>query len=59
MPCSKIKYPSKKHAEKAMRSIKKTGKIIPPDAHIYLCGCGNYHLGHDKFYKEKNKFLYR
>jgi len=58
MECFKVKYNSMKSALQGMRKIKKSGKIIPPDAHIYLCPfCKNYHLGHNKFYQEKNKFL--
>lgn len=56
MDCLKIKYNSMKSALQGMRKVKRSGKIIPPDTHIYLCPCGSYHLGHNKYYKEKNKF---
>lgn len=58
MDCWKIKYPSKKHALNAFKKIKKKGYYIQPNTYIYQCPyCLGWHLGHDKYYKEKNKYL--
>ena len=47
----KIQYKSKKSAENSLRTIKKTGKIIPQDAHAYKCDYGyHWHLGHSNRY---------
>ena len=53
---SKIRYISLKIANKALRSIKKTGKIISSDFIPYKCNyCnGGYHLGHSK-YRESSR----
>jgi hypothetical protein len=57
MNCRKIEYPSKEHAEQAFKSIKKRGYLISPNTYIYKCPYGNhYHIGHDKYYKYKNKY---
>lgn len=57
MSCIKISYQNKKHAEKALRNIKKKGYLIADNTYSYLCPyCKCFHIGHDKFYKEKNKF---
>lgn len=45
----KIRYKKIKNAENALRSLKKTGKIIPSNFLPYSCiYCGGYHLGHHK-----------
>lgn len=46
--CDKKKrYSAKKHGEEELRRIRKTGKIVPPDAHVYHCPfCEGWHLGH-------------
>jgi len=43
----KKRFTTKKHAEARLKSIRKKGIIVPPDAHVYLCPfCEGYHLGH-------------
>lgn len=43
----KKRFSAKKHAEARLKSIRKKGIIVPPDAHVYLCPvCSGYHLGH-------------
>jgi len=46
--CDKKKrFSAKKHAEARLKSIRKKGIIVPPDAHVYSClFCGGFHLGH-------------
>ena len=52
--CYKIQYRSKKHAENKMKAIKKRGYILSPNFYAYQCpNCGKFHLGHDKYYKER------
>jgi hypothetical protein len=46
---AKIRYKSKKRAENALRSIRKSGKIITGTPNAYLCRfCNRWHLGHGK-----------
>lgn len=52
MCTSKVRYKNIKIADKNLRSIKKTGKLVSPDFKPYKCFfCGGYHLGHSKYRK--------
>lgn len=47
----KIRYRKQLTALKELKSIARTGKIIPPNAHAYKCPyCDGWHLGHNKLY---------
>lgn len=50
----KTKHKSKKSAMNKLRSIKKSGFIVPGNAIAYKCNfCGAWHLGHNKKIKIK------
>ncbi len=52
--CQKIKYHNKNRALNYLNRMRKWGMIIPKNASAYLCPfCNHWHLGHNKFYKEK------
>lgn len=45
----KRKYKTLQNALDALKKIRKTGKIVPPNACAYKCDyCYAWHLGHNK-----------
>lgn len=49
MDCYRIKYPSKKHADKKLKKLRKNF-LMPENAYAYKCpNCEGWHLGLDKF----------
>lgn len=46
---TKFQYRTKKRAINYLRRIKKTGVIVPSNAHAYICSqCNYWHLGHKR-----------
>lgn len=44
----KKRFNKKINAENMLKSIRKKGVIVPPDAHAYHCPfCAGWHLGHE------------
>lgn len=49
MCTNKRRFKKEKYAEECLRKIRKSGKIVPPNAVAYHCElCGGWHLGHKK-----------
>lgn len=46
---SKRRFKNEKNALNELKKIRKTGKIVPPNAVAYKCPiCSKWHLGHKK-----------
>jgi hypothetical protein len=48
-------YKKRKSALNHIKQMKKRGVIISADANAYKCeGCGRWHLGHKRYFKDNN-----